>query len=1057
MKKAISFLGVFSILLMCAFPVISTGKTPDPYAVSAEQNTLTVNGKVVDKAGAPIAGASVIETGTTNGTFTDGEGNFSITVREGSVLEAGFLGYISQTALVSGTSMTFVLDEDVEVLEETVVIGYGTLKKSDLSGSVVSVSAEDMEKRNPSNIGVGLQGLAPGVQVIRSSGDPEGGFSIRIRGVATVNGSADPLYVVDGIQVGSSIDFLNPTDVESIEILKDASATAIYGTKGANGVVIITTKKGSRGKTNLNISANVGVQFNANRMDMADADLFAASVRQAVAADGIAMTNLAYSEQYKGKLNNIDWQKEVTRPALRQKYDISASGGSENTQANISFGYLNNEGIILNSFFNRITARANVTHKIKNFIHLGANIQYTHHERTGGGNLRNIVAAIPTMDFVEDGKFYSMPIKLEDGSWGHYKKEGNGDVPKGLDNQVASLMESDNLTKGNRVLASANLQIDIAKGLVFKAIGSYNLYTNAYNGYTCVNNRTFGSEGRPDSFSLNQSQSNDLGLESYLTYNLNKNNHRLTAMAGFSMSAYNGAWLNASASSFPASTIRDLGLTEDTSSKNSGGALNLESRFASYFGRINYAYDDRYIVTATIRRDGSSNFGAGNRWGTFPSAAVAWNIAEEDFMSDVDFISNFKIRAGWGQTGNAGGGTNLSVPQLSSEDTMYWVDNKTSSGGIAAAGIAQQREIDTNLKWETNEQTNIGIDLGFWNDQLTISGDYFIRDAKDLLLYRNIRISTGFENVYTNAGHIRNSGFEVMATYKKNIGDFFFSVSANATTLKNKAIEVGDPIFAKDKRGGGAEDGDQWDNHSVTQNGFPVGSYYGYRVVGLFKDQAEIDELNAKAPADPGYYQDKTTQPGDYMFADLNGDGTITDADREIIGNGFPALTYGLIINLSYKNFDFSMNTHGVAGIDILSYSSARLTSVWNPTGGYQNVLAEYANNAWSSSNPNGTYHRISKQDYNKNYRVSDKYLQKGDYFKISNVQLGYTLPKKVVRHARMEKVRVYVSADNVLTISPYKKYGDPEIGSSNVLFTGFDSGRYPFPMSVSFGLNITF
>lgn len=1053
MKKTITFLGVLSLLMMCAFPVDSTGKTPDPYAVSAEQNTVTVKGKVVDKAGAPIAGASVIETGTTNGTFTDGEGNFTLTVREGSTLEAGFLGYISKTSLVTGSSMTFVLDDDVEVLEETVVVGYGTMKKSDLSGSVVSVSAEEMERRSPANIGVGLQGIAPGVQVIRSSGDPEGGFSIRIRGVATVNGSADPLYVVDGVQVGSSIDFLNPSDVESIEILKDASATAIYGTKGANGVVLITTKKGSKGKTNLNISANVGVQFNANGLEMADADLFASAVRQAVKDDNINMTNLAYSEQYKGKLNNINWVDEVSRPALRQKYDVSASGGSENTQANVSFGYLNNEGILLNSFFNRITARANVTHKIKNFIHVGANIQYTHNERTGGGNLRDIASAIPTMDYVEDGVFYSMPIKLADGSWGHYKKEGNGDVNKGADNLVAQRMEADNITKGNRILASANLQIDIMKGLVFRAIGSYNLSTSAYNGYSRTHTRTYGSEDRKDSFSLNQSQNNDLGLESYLTYNLNKKGHRLTAMAGFSLSAYNGSWLSASASDFAADTIRDLGLTQDTSTRNSDGALSRESRFASYFARVNYAYDDRYIVTATVRRDGSSNFGAGNRWGTFPSAAVAWNIANEDFMSDVDIISNLKFRAGWGQTGNAGNNTNLSVPQLGSDGTAYWVDNKSSVN--IEPGIAQLKEIDTNLKWETNEQTNIGIDLGMWNDSFTLSADYFIRDAKDLLLYRKIRISTGFEQVYTNAGHIRNSGFEIMATYKKSIGDFFFSVSGNASTLKNKAIEVGDPIFSKDKRSGGAEDGDQWDNHSVTQNGYPVGSYYGYRVAGIFQSQSEIDALNAAAPE--GKYQEATTQPGDYKFVDLNGDGTITDADREVIGHGFPTLTYGLILNLSYKNFDFSMNTHGVAGIDILSYSAARLQSVYKPDGGYQNVLAEYVHNAWSETNKNGTAHRISKTDENKNYRVSDAYIKKGDYFKISNVQLGYSLPKNVVRRARMENVRVYVSADNVATFSPYKKYGDPEIGSSNVLYTGFDSGRYPFPMSVSFGLNVTF
>ena len=367
--------------------------------------------------------------------------------------------------------------------------------------------------------------------------------------------------------------------------------------------------------------------------------------------------------------------------------------------------------------------------------------------------------------------------------------------------------------------------------------------------------------------------------------------------------------------------------------------------------------------------------------------------------------------------------------------------------------MAQQKEIDTNLKWETNEQTNIGLDFAFMNNELSFSADYFIRDAKNLLLYRQVRPSTGFINVYTNAGHIRNSGFEFTAAWNKSLGrDWNVGVKLNGSTLKNEAIEVGDPIFAKSSS---TQDGDKWDNHSITKNGDPVGAYYGYKVAGIFQNQAEIDALDSKSPT--GMYQEETTQPGDYKFVDLNGDGQITDADRTVIGNGYPKFTYGLNLSASYKNFDFSMNMYGVAGVDILSYSSARLTSIYAPDGGYQNVLAEYLNNAWSTDNPNAKYARISKTDYNRNMRVSDAYVHKGDYLKISNIQVGYTFPKHILKPAKMENARVFVSVDNVCTISPYNKYGDPEIGDTNVLFSGFDGGRYPFPMSVTFGLSMQF
>lgn len=572
-------------------------------------------------------------------------------------------------------------------------------------------------------------------------------------------------------------------------------------------------------------------------------------------------------------------------------------------------------------------------------------------------------------------------------------------------------------------------------------------------GYTPYNPRTFGSKDRKDSYSINQNQNSEIALESFVNYDWSNDHHRVSAMAGFSVSDTDGVWLNTSASDFPADNIRQISLTNDPSSKTTNGGRDLKTRYQSYFGRLTYSLNDRYILTATVRRDGSSNFGSGNRYGTFPSASLAWRLSEENFIKNLNLFSNLKIRAGWGQTGNAGSATSLSVPQLSSLNCMYYmmIGGSMTNG----AGIAQQKEIDTNLKWETNEQTNIGLDMAFMNNELSFSVDYFIRNSKDLLIYRQIRPSTGFTSVYTNAGHIRNKGFEISAAWNKSFGDWNVGVRVNGSTLKNEAVEVGDPIFYKNNSSGGTQDGDDWDNHSITQNGYAVGSYYGWKVAGIFQNQQEIDALNAQSPT--GKYQDGDTAPGDFKYIDLNGDGQITDEDRTVIGNGFPTLSYGLNLTASYKNFDFSMNMYGVAGMDIYSYSAARLTSMYGPDGGYQNVLAEYVKNAWTLENPNGKYPRITKGDHNKNHRASDAFIKKGDYLKISNIQVGYTFPKNLIKHAKMENARVFVSADNILTLSSYNKWGDPEVGSNRVLLTGFDGGRYPFPLSISFGASVQF
>lgn len=425
-------------------------------------------------------------------------------------------------------------------------------------------------------------------------------------------------------------------------------------------------------------------------------------------------------------------------------------------------------------------------------------------------------------------------------------------------------------------------------------------------------------------------------------------------------------------------------------------------------------------------------------------------------MKNQQAVSNLKLRLGWGQTGNAGIGAGGDVPlfidQLSSSMLIYYFKENGSVSQVS--GIAQLREIDTNLKWETNESTNIGLDVGFLGNSLNIGLDYYIRDAKDLLLYRNLRPSTGFANIFTNAGHIRNSGLELSLNYVKQFGDFSLNTTLTGSTLKNEAIEVGDDIY----HSGVVSDGDYWNNWSITKNGFPVGSFHGWRVDGIFQNQAEIDALNSAVPEGQhsGVYQTAGVKPGDYRYKDLDGNGYIDDKDRDVIGHGYPAFSYGLNIGLGYRDWDLTAFIYGSAGAEILSYSAAKLSNFYNPSGGYQNVLAEYINNAWTEQNP-GSYPRLTKTDTNHNVQVSDAFIHNGDFLKIGNFQIGYTLPRSAIRHLKTERLRIFVSADNILTLSGYNKYGDPEVGNSNVLQTGFDGGRYPAPRTFVMGLSLQF
>ena len=984
-------------------------------------------------------------------------------------------------------------------------------------------------RRTPTNIAQGLQGAAPGVMVTMQDGAPDANAAVRIRGVATINGNAAPLYVVDGVQVGTNANFLNPSDIESIEILKDASATAIYGAAGANGVVMITTKHGTKGKTNINLTANWGLQTAPGNLDVVSLDGYAKTIRTARANDGTGIWNEVWSEQYDGKRKYIDWLDEMTRTSLKQDYNLSASGGNDKTQYNGSVGYLRNDGVVVNTQYQRITARANVKAQVNDFVEFGADVSFVHSDSHGSnssvgnfGNLssyRDYAFACPTMDFVTrgdatydgiaPGTYVSPNVVNPDGTYGEVlggKDTNDGFWGTTLGNMYAKQMEKNGRNRTNRALASAYLAITPLKGLTWKtqvaydytgssfndvsgAISRFNIVDGNYIDVTSGGNAYVNpSNNNAMSLSFSNSDGQTLDIQNTLTYNWSNDNHDLTVMLGNEVSRWYGQRASSSARDFWNIKNRDVSLTKDPSTLGAGGRLDLETRGISYFGRLAYSFLNRYNLTATIRRDGSSNFGSGNRWGTFPSAAASWRVSEEPFMKDVDWISNLKVRLGWGQTGNSGGATDFAVAGLATTNVKYSYYQEGQGIGannplIFSTGFYSPL-VDTNLKWETNEQLNFGVDFGLLNGDLNVTLDYFIRTSKDLLLNRQIRASQGNTAIYTNYGEIENKGFEFSLAYNKRLNeDWTINATLTGSTLKNKVKKMGEPLFNtnSDSSGQGTGDGSNtgavgaasgyyWGNHSICKEGEAVGSYYGYRVIGIYTDEAQFSETKTiidangkeqtvlKYPRDTDSNGQRQAQVGDYIFEDVDNNGVLDQNDMVILGNGFPTFNFGLNLGATYKNFDISMYMYGELGKDIFSYSAMRLSNMFSSDDGTApRILQEVADNAWSTSNPTGTFSRLSMQDKNHNMRASDKWVKNGNFLRFANLQVGYTLPKEIAKKAYLQNARVYLSVSNLACISPYNKYGDPEVGQGSVLYTGLDTGRYPMPRTYTLGLNVTF
>lgn len=1108
------------------------------FAVCAQAQT--VSGVVKDASGDAIIGATVRVSGTNTGTVTDSKGHYSITASRGSVLTVSYIGYLTKQIRLGGENVVdVVLMEDNTTLNDIVVVGYGTMKKSDITGSVVTVDKETMMKKSPTNIGQGLQGTSPGVMVTMQDGAPDSKAQIRIRGVATINGSAAPLYVVDGIIVGENADFLSPSDIESVDILKDASATAIYGSRGANGVIQITTKHGTKGFSNVNITADFGIQTLSSTLDVCDVDQYAANLRQARINDGQVdksgnplMWNPVWTAEYDGKRKAVDWQDQMTRAAWRQNYNVSTSGGNDKTTYAGSVGFLRNDGVVVNTTYQRITAHANVKTEVNKYLEFGSDVSFTHTDSHGSnssvgnfGNLsslRDFAFACPSMDFITSsavtyakdgvapGTYVSPNVVNPDGTYGEVtggKNFNDGFWGTGLGNMYAKQMENNGRYRSNRALANAYLAITPIEGLTWKTLVSYDYASSSTNNFTggvytqrfnyvdgkrinVINGLAGGKEVSGDAYyaprngneytlNLRGDQDQTLVISNTLTFHKKFDVHDITVMLGHEKSRWYGMYTSADATGFESQYNRSINLTTNMyESRKGNGELKLEERFVSYFGRFNYALMDRYLLTATLRRDGSSKFGVKNYWGTFPSVAAGWRISEEPFMKSVDWVSNLKLRFGWGQTGNSGKNGDYAVTGLNVDGRYVYYSNGAAMGlgnnPAVIAGFYPELK-DPGLKWEANEQTNIGIDASLFNGQLVASVDYFVRTSKDLLIDRAIRATSGYQKIYTNYGEIENSGIEIMLGWNKRFNnDLSLNVTLTGSTLKNKVKKMGDPIFNtnSDSSGQGTGDGSNtgavgsadgyhWGNHSICKEGEAVGSFYGYRTDGIIRTQEELDAYKAYF-TDPKTGQSTLDNPevrlGDYRFKDLNGDHKLNSSDMDILGNGFPTFNYGLNIGLTWKNWDANIQMHGVFGQDIYSYSAMRLTNMFTSDDGCApNILKSAASDAWSPSNPNGSEARLSITDKGYNMRASDAWVKNGDFLKISNLQIGYNLPKDFAQKLLIQSARIYLGVQNLACISGYNKYGDPECGQGSVLYTGLDTGRYPMPRTYNFGVNVTF
>lgn len=978
-----------------------------PMCMFAQQ--ITVQGVVKDQTGETVIGASVMEKGTTNGTITGIDGDFSLNMSPNGTLVVSFVGYKTQEVQVKGQKqLQVVLSEDAEMLDEVVVIGYGTMKKSDLTGAVSSIGNKDIKDSPVSNLGQAIQGKISGVQIV-DAGKPGDNVSIKIRGLGSIN-NCDPLVVIDGVPTDLGLSSLNMTDVERLDVLKDASATAIYGSRGANGVVMITTKRGTEGKGKLAVSANYSFQNATNVPSLLNAAQYAELSNDMMVNSGRNPNPEWANPSELGA--GTDWMDELLRTGVMQNYTVSYSGGNEKSHYYVSGGFLDQSGIVKSVNYRRFTFQSNSDAQVLKWLKFSNNITFSADtKKSGSYSIGDALKALPIY-----------PVKNEDGSWSG--PEGNSEWYGSTRNPIGPTELNQGQTNGYNFLANLTAELAFTKWLKFKSTFGYDAkfwfmdnFTPKYDWKPTPTEETSRYKSDNKSFTY-------LWDNYFLFDHTFAEKHRVGLMAGMSAQWNTHDYLNAQKNVFMFDNVHEMDNGEEMYAI---GGNETEWALLSYMARVNYSYEDRYLLTATIRRDGSSRFGKKHRWGTFPSVSVAWRASQEKWFPKNDYVNDLKVRAGYGVTGSQASVGNYSY--LASYNTSVYPFG-ISNGNQTA--LVSSILANPYIHWEEVAQTNIGFDASLFNSRVMFSFDAYLKETRDMLVKASIPITSGFEDTtttYTNAGKVRNQGIEMSLHTINLTGELGWETNLTATYNKNKIKDLNSdvPYYIN-----------QINNSYVTMlaKDYPINVFYGYVTDGIFQNQSEVNTHAVQ----PG------AEPGDIRFRDLNNDGVINDSDRTVIGNPNPSWLFSMNNSLSYKGFELSVFLQGIAGNKIYNANNIDNTGMAAAYNQTTDVLKRWQGEGTSNSMPRAVF-----GDPNQNTRVSDRFVENGSYLRLKNITLSYTFPKQWLQKAQIENARLSLSCENVATITGYSGF-DPEVG-----INGIDQNRYPISRTFSLGLNFNF
>ena len=979
------------------------------------QNEVTVKGTVVDEMGIPLPGASIVEEGTTNGVVTDFDGNFEIDVQSRqSILVINYMGFQQQRIPADKDFIEIILTEDAASLDEVVLIGYGQSKQRDLSGSVSSIDMSDVQSQPSSNIGDAIQGRAAGVQVI-TSGQPGANPTIRIRGIGTI-GNNDPLVVVDGVPLNGGLNQVNMQDVSSMQVLKDASATAIYGSRGANGVVIITTKRGEKGDGQLTLDVFSSFQEPTNMIDVLNAQQFAELSNEMLAAGGF-QPNPDFRDPY-ALGAGTDWLDALFTPGSQNNATLSYSRGGEKSNIYTSLNVFDQKGIIINNDYQRYIFQLNSDTDITDNLRFGNSLKLNYDVKEQGEmNINNAILSLPTQPIFRENQNYSGPI-------GQPMYSGDVENPIGKANII------DMTTEGYNFQGNVFMELDFLENFTFRTL--FGAETNFWYNRTWAPAYSWDADIQPNAF-LSESSNRSVTLlwDNTITYNKEfDNGSSLQAVIGTSAQENQFKFMSGSIQNFTSESTQQLNNGIEQPTINGTGS---EWAIFSYFGRVMYDYVNKYYLTATVRRDGSSRFGEGNKYGTFPSASAAWRISQEDFMANSSVFDDLKVRVGYGITGNQEIGNYAFA-------SAYNTNRYNFNGNFVSAAVPTVLP-NANVQWESQVQYNIGLDASLFNRSVDVTLDLYRKDTEDMLVPQAVPVTSGYSDIfvpYINAGNIRNQGIEtVVTTYNVNRENFRWTTDFVFTYNENDVININSdtPLTT-----GGI--GLNY-NLSRIQPGYPVNVFYGFVQDGVFQSQ---EEVNNWAVQSPGQNPATSTAPGDIRYRDLNNDGVINDEDRTFIGNPNPKFTYSLNNTIKFGNFDLSVFLQGVYGNDIFNANRLFTENMSITTNQAATVLDRWTGPGTSTTTPRAIF-----GDPNNNTRPSTRYIEDGSYLRIRNVNLGYTLPVESFGDNLFRTARIYVSGQNLYTFTNYSGF-DPEVGPN-----GIDNNIYPITRNVTVGINVGF